>query len=304
VAKKASVSDDEVLKNGLLAIATADGPRRLTGKGAPPAVFGGTAADKRAIAICQADENPLVVATGSGKNPIVTLTAAGFGRIADTLPEEKVGAVAKGVAEGLPVAERIAFLQGVVARSPVATADLLPLLEAAVAAEKQEREAEAARLEKRRKAEAASLEALERWKAVLQARRQDEIAWVKRQMAALGVEPEVASRSKEPTVGPVTKDDYAFRRDVANQLASSWKATWDPDRPEVRDYLESAMWNVRGLTMIGEAGEQTSFNARYHEGGPGVFHDDPVRITRPGWKLEEGDDADYVALKAQVEKRG
>jgi hypothetical protein len=301
VAKKVVDSDDTVLKNGLLALAAANGPRRLIGKGEHPPVYGNGAPDKRAAKTCTGRVPPLVTVDGTAKKAIVRLTAAGFNLIADAIPGELVGPRAKEIAERLPAAERIDFLQSVVARAPIATAELLPVLEAAVAEERAEREAESARQSKRVAAETASLAALERWKATLATRRQDEIAALHRQLAALGGNPEKRPQSQDRPV-PQTKDDRLFRRDVANQLASSWEATWAPDRPDIREYLESAMWNVRGLRTLGDVGEQTTFDGERHAAVRGVFPGDAVRITRPGWILEEGEDAEYVVLKALIDK--
>lgn len=305
-----AASDEDVLKARLLELARADGPRRLigAGKGYHKALFGKTAVDRRAAELSRLADRPLVSILGVGKNETVALTAAGFENILAALTDEEVAGVALRVVEPLAHAEQVAVLQQAVAAAPIATSELMPALEAAIARENDAREAEAARLTKRRAAEAASLAAMEKWKAAVDSRRQHEIAHLTRQLRELGAEPKgiatpTASVRNNP-LEPTTRDDLAFRRDVANQLASAWHATWSPDRPEIRDFLESAMWNVSGLQTIGETGELTAFHGRLHESGPGVFPGDPVRVTRPGWALEEGGDADYVVLKAVVEKPG
>jgi len=98
-----------------------------------------------------------------------------------------------------------------------------------------------------------------------------------------------------------TAEEMDFRRDSADQFAAAWRAAWDGKKAEAIEYLESAMWNIRGLILKGEAGARVAFDGRYHEGGAGVFTGDTVKVVRPGWVLDEGD-RDYVALKAAVEK--
>jgi hypothetical protein len=84
-------------------------------------------------------------------------------------------------------------------------------------------------------------------------------------------------------------------------LAAAWRDAWIAQKNEGRDYLESAMWNIRGFRMVGEVDARTAFDGRYHESDASVFTGDAVRILRPGWLLKE-DEGDYVALKAAVEK--
>jgi hypothetical protein len=64
--------------------------------------------------------------------------------------------------------------------------------------------------------------------------------------------------------------------------------------------MESALWNVKGFRLIGEPGQRTSFDGRYHDGDPGLFTNDPVQVARPGWVLDEADGGEYVVLKARV----
>jgi hypothetical protein len=101
VAKQAAASIDELVKQTLLKIVEADGPLRLTGSGkGPPALLSGTAkTTKEAIARIRDADEPLVVESGTGGNARLTLTAAGFARIADVIPEEKIGAAAKALAD-------------------------------------------------------------------------------------------------------------------------------------------------------------------------------------------------------------
>ena len=100
---------------------------------------------------------------------------------------------------------------------------------------------------------------------------------------------------------PKTAEDLDFRRYETDRLAAAWRDAWDAKKDEGRDYLESAMWNIRGLRMVGEVGANAAFDGRYHESETSAFTGDGVRIVRPGWLLKE-DEGDYVALKAAVEK--
>ena len=78
--------------------------------------------------------------------------------------------------------------------------------------------------------------------------------------------------------------------------------TWNAKKDGASDYLESAMWNIIGLRIIGEAGARVGFDGRYHECETPVFTGDSVKIVRSGWLLKEDEDRDYVPLKAVVER--
>jgi hypothetical protein len=315
---KPTVSVDGLVHKALLAIAEAEAPRKLTGKGG---VFpSSSAAVKDAIAQLADPACPLVAETGSGKSATVSLTPAGFERIADEVPAEKLAAVVSRLASGLAPTRRIAFLQDLVRKSPQLVAGLAPLLEEAVAAEKAEAEERAREARRHREAEAASLAAIERWKTLLLDHKRQRVAALQKELAAEGVEVEVpaipvkpaaappppaapASRS-EPTRLPLPTDeeDVGFRRNVARRLVSSWVDAWEAKKPEAREFLEAAIWNVSGFRQEGEVGQGLKFDGAYHEGGAGLFTGDAVKVIRPGWVLEEADDRVYVVLKAQVAK--
>lgn len=304
--KAAQLSEEEFRTQAIgkvVEVLAAECELKVSGKGGLFASAKG--ANAAVYARCFDADQPLLAVSKVGKSEIARVTPTGFLEAAPRLEADRVGAAAKAVAAGIPATERVAFLNDVAAKVPAALADLLPLLEAAVAAEKTEREAEADRRAKHRAREAANLAALDRWKALIEAQRQARIDALREALAAEGVKgeeppPQVAPKRREPE----TKADLSFRRDVANQLVSSWRETWNPDRPDVRDFLESAMWNIRGFELIGEAGAETAFDGRYHDGPAGLFTGDPIRVVRPGWLLKEGEDGEYVALKATVEKSG
>ena len=183
----------------------------------------------------------------------------------------------------------------------------MPVLEAAVAEEKAETESVRPRA-KRRAAEAASL-ARWRWKAAIETHRQARITALQRELAAEGADPDeplpATTKPRTPTApppAPTTPEEKDFRRNVARRLVSAWVEAWDAKKPDAREYLESALWNVAGFRQVGQPGEQTKFDGRYHEGAPGLFTGDAVRFARPGWVLEEEDDREYVVLKALVTK--
>jgi hypothetical protein len=212
------------------------------------------------------------------------------------------------VALAVPGAARIDFIQGVIGRTPLAATELTPLLEEAVAAEKAEQDARVAAASKRRAAEESSRKALERALQLLEDRRQSRIDALRRELEAEGERaqspgprPHLEPQPKGGASGPQTQEEKDFRRDVAKQLAETWRAAWKDGKHEGRDYLESAMWNVSGLRMVGEANERTAFDGRYHECGIPVFTGDAICVVRPGWVLEEGE-RDFVAIKAAVEK--
>ena len=307
---KAKVSAEDLVRLALLKVAEATDEVKLTGKDG--GLFASAAgANKDAIAEClKAGEPLLTVVRKEGKTEIVALAPAGFDRIARELPEEKVGAVAKGVAAGMPAGARAEFIQAAIRRTPLAATELTPLLEEAVAAEKAEHETRIAAAAKRHAAEDAAKKALVRALELFDERRQNRLDALRREWEAEGQSatelPPIIERKKADTGGgtapePKTAEDKDFRRYETDRLAAAWRDAWESKKDEGRDYLESAMWNIRGLRMVGEVGAGAGFDGRYHESDSPVFTDDPVRIVRPGWLLNE-DEGDYVALKAAVEK--
>jgi hypothetical protein len=308
--KKAAADTGDLVKQALLTIATADGPVRLSGKLGHPAVFASAAgANKAAIARLKDGAQPLVAETGSGKTLTVKLTPHGFETIADAVPEEKVGPLARGLAGSLPPQERVAFLQEVVRRTPLATAELLPVLVAAIAEEKEEAEARAAAEAKRRVAEAASLAALERWKAVIAERRQRRVESLRRELAAEGADPDERLTPVEATAGrpkprghavePNGPEDVGFRRQVARRLVSSWLESIRLNKPEARRFMEVAIGNIEGLEQLADEGERVRFDGTYHRCDTAVSTGTPVTVVRPGWKLAE-DGGEYIIEQALV----
>jgi hypothetical protein len=304
---KAKASAEEQVRNALLKAAASLGPVKLTGK--TDGLFASASgANGDAIKELRNADEPLLSAVGKdGKAELVTLTAAGFERIAGELPEEQVGVVAKRVALAVSAAARIDFIQDVIGRTPLAAAELTPLLEEAVAAEKAEQDARVAAAAKRREAEELSRKALERALQLLEDRRRSRIDTLRRELEAEGeraadpplLRPTESQRKGE--AAPASEEDADFRRDVAKQLAASWRATWEMSKPEVREFLESAMWNINGLRLVGEPGERVAYSGKLHESVAGVFGGDTVRVVRPGWVLDESA-GEFVVLKAVVEK--
>ena len=172
---KAAAPAGGLVRAALLNVATAADAVQLAGKGGLFA--SASAANKAAIAECLAPAAPLLtVLRTEGKTEFVGLAPAGFERIARELPEERVGPLAKSVAGAVPPAARIDFIQSVIGRTPLAAAELLPVLEEAVAAEKAEQEARVEAAKARRAAEQAALAALERVKALFEERRANRLA--------------------------------------------------------------------------------------------------------------------------------
>jgi hypothetical protein len=310
---KAVVDFDALVKQSLLKIANASAPLRLSGKGEDAVFSTTTGANKETIARLRDEALPLVIDSGSGKTATVALTTAGFERIADALSPEKLVEVVSSLSGKLPPSARVAYLQELVGKTPQAVTGLVPLLESAMAMEKSEAEARLREAEKQREAEAVSLAALERWKNLLHERKKQRIEVLRHELASEGAEVEEPELPRPPkpikpeTASPLLplpngNEDVAFRRNVARRLVSSWLDAWEKKKPEAREFLESAIWNISGFKPIGEIGQRLSFDGRYHEGGSGLFMGDVVHIARPGWLLEEADDCEYVVLKAQVSK--
>jgi hypothetical protein len=306
--KAAGPSVEEQVSQALVKVATSDVPLRLAGKGDHPPLF---AKASTATARLQDEADPLVTVVGTGKAAHVKLTAAGFRQALPHLPEEQVGAAAKELAAGLPAAARVEFLNEIIGRTPAAAAELLPLYEEAVAAEKVEAEARIATAAKRREREEATRQALARWLEVTAQRQRQRVDALRRELEAEGekapppasathtaeVQP---SRSPVSQLTPETAEDRDFRRQVARRLVSSWLDTWEMNKPDARQFLETAIWNLSGFRLVGEPGEQATFDGALHEGPAGVFTGDAVRVVRPGWVLEEDDGREYRILKALV----
>lgn len=263
-----------------------------------------------AIAECMKSDAPLLKQV----DKVGELTAAGFERIATQLSEEEVVPVVKAMAERMSAVDRVAFFEGAISRTPNTAAELTPLLEEAVVAKSAELEATAAAKAKQAAAAAANRAALERALELSKQDFQNEINAVKRQWEALGQKlndlpahkpapapTHTESDQPQSRQQPQSAEEKGFRREVAQQLAESWRAAWNDDKHEGRDYLEAAMWNVEGLRMIGEKDSRVAFNAREHECGTPAFPGDMVKIVRPGWLVEDGE-RDHIVIKALVEK--
>ncbi|MCZ2342388.1 MAG: hypothetical protein LC104_11415 [Bacteroidales bacterium] len=320
---KTAPSAEMIAKLGAEAVARvlqSETPLKLKGK--EQAVFVSTAgANGPALERCLHGDPAWLTVRKEGKTEIVSVTPSGFQAALPFLNTETLGAAAARFAPTIPKAtDRVAFLNDIALTAPAAVLELQPILEAAIRDEQQERaQAEAAQAARREK-EQAIARAMELWKANLEQRKNERISSLQRALLAegvtidLAVKPADSAVSPEPAVvtvtegnvpkvsvsDPKTDGDFAFRRDVARQLASAWLATWKLDRPDVRDFLEPAMDNVPELGMIGEVGETVTFSGRLHEGEAGLFPGDKAQIVRPGWILREGEDAEHVVLKAFV----
>lgn len=273
-----------------------------------------------AIEECTKGDHPLL--KQSGKTGV--LTAAGFERVAGELTdteatavydrlvtkvaEEEVGALARIVTARLPLGPRIEFIQDVIRRTPLAAAELQTVLEEAAAAEKAELDARVETARKRKEKENAAEAALKRVAELFVERRRNRLDALRREYEIEGgkasdlPEPKKPEPQQPPEIGPVPKtvEQNEFRRFTADRLAAAWRDAWDDDKTEGRDYLETAIWNLRGMKVIGEPGQQVPFQPRLHECRTAAPNGAPMRVVRPGWQLQV-DDEDYVALKAVVE---
>lgn len=310
--KAAPKSVDELVLHALKLAAT--NPKAKWSSAGAKTLFNTKEANtEAAIAECTKPDAPLLKQEGAGG----VLTAAGFERVAGTLPAEELGAITKAMAAGMPTTKRVTFLQDAIRRTPDAAAELAPLLEEAVTAKAVELRAEADAKAKQAAAAAANRVALERALDLMRQDHENELTAARKWWEALGQkvtdlpahpprpEPAPEPRPKQPArtdnTEPRTAEDKGFRRSTADRLAAAWRDAWEAGKDEGRDYLETAMWNIRGLRMLGETGAKVAFDALVHESDGPAFTGDPVEIVRPGWVLAE-EKGDYTALKAAVVK--
>ena len=133
------------------------------------------------------------------------------------------------------------------------------------------------RLRNKKLSEEAAKKALERAIQLFEERRQNRLAALKREWEAEGAnaadltphqprpaDKETNPKPRKPGPEPTTREEKDFRRSETDRLAAVWGATWNAKKDEARDYLESAMWNIIGLRIIGEAGrKRKGFDGRY-----------------------------------------
>jgi hypothetical protein len=310
---KTAVNIDDLIQKALLTIARSESPLRLTGKGPEFVLTSASGPNKEVLARLRDEARPLISESGSGKAATVALTRVGFERVLASLEADELARIARKMLDSVPAAEHVAFLNDTARMVPAAMPGLLPLLEAAMQAEKEAAESRAREAEKNRAAEAATLAALEHWKKLVHERKAQRVEALKRELAAEGAQvdelipapnrtADVDTQKKLPVPIPEGEDENDFRRNVARRLVSAWIEAWDAQKPDAREFLESAIWNIEGFRPIGEPNQRVDFDGRYHEGGSGLFTNDAARIVRPGWLLEEGDEREYIVLKAQVAK--
>ena len=306
---------DALVTNALLTLATADGPRRLVGRGDHPVLFAGkTGANKEALDRIQDAAVPLVAVEGKAKAESVRLTEAGFTRVLPHLPDERVGPLAKQVAAVLATAARLAFIRGVVSRTRAAAPELLPLVqetEAALEGENTARlAATVARRERDRAEEAAIVEIL----AALRRIGVSRLAALRQEYDIEGGSaadlPTIALHTREPLpqkpdmqaalLTPDTPEEKGFRREVIRRLAAQWREAIDAKRDDAVAFMEAGIGNVRGVRQIGTPGETARFDGEFYDADEGVSTGTPVRVVRPGWVIDEDDDRQHVILKAKV----
>lgn len=308
----------------LHALATAATKPNASWKGATPAALFSTKEDNHeaAIAECTKANEPLL--TQAGKTG--ALTATGFVRLLELSPPAEVVARVNGYAATLPAAGREELRSALNRRTSGPNAEVFSAALSALDAEAEraanERAKRAAQSELQRSRDSLALHRsavarLERERAMHQAMIDGLVVTVAKMEAAIEApdataDDEPPATLPQPNAKPATKstgtapeprtdEEKDFRRYTAERLASAWRDAWDEKKDEGRDYLETAIWNIRGMKMIGEAGAKVAFDGRLHECGAPVFTNGAVRVVRPGWLLKV-DDEDYVALKAAVEK--
>ncbi|MBY0456225.1 MAG: hypothetical protein K2V38_02690, partial [Gemmataceae bacterium] len=276
-----------------------------------------------AIEECTNADRPLLKQVGKTG----VLTAAGFERVAGDLsdaeatgayerlagelPEEQVGALAKAAAGRVRLEKRAEFIQEAIRRTPNAAAELTPVLEEAVAAEKAEQEARLEAARKRAEAERVAQTALRRALDLLEERRQNRLDALRREYEIEGgkasqlPEPETPDRPPTPeltALPPLTprgEEEVSFFRKVARRLVSAWLESVRLGKTEARGFLQVAFSNLHALEPIGQEGEKAAFDGVYHRADTGVSTGAPVTVVRPGWKLLE-EDGEYVVEPALV----
>jgi hypothetical protein len=316
-------SVDELVHHALKLAAT-NPKAKWTGRSAKAFFNENEANHKAAMERCLDASRPLLRQVKDGG----VLTAEGFERIAGELtdaeaisvyeqmvgevPEEQVGALTKVAAGVLALDQRADFILEAIRRTPNATAELNPLLADVNAAAEVEAKAKTAAAMKEKQEHDARMLALEETKRLLADSLRIKRDAIRQQWEALGGEPDelrdpdpIQKRKKGPTddnEGPVavSREDKTFRRHVADQFAAAWRAAWEANKDEARDYIESAMWNISGLKLIGEPGARVPFDALYHECPMPVSTGEAVKVVRPGWVLDETH-GDYTPLKVLVE---
>lgn len=297
-AKKPTPSVEELVRAALKALALADSPLKLTGKGAP---LGSGAAANLASQQLHNGDRPLVQPVGTAKTSPVELTAAGFEQVVADLPDEHIGPAAKRIAAVLPVAERVDFLTAVVNRTPLAASDLVPLLEAATAEEQTEREARLAEAARRKEREDHALAALDQFKALLEDRRQARVASLKKELEIEGAAGQTvtAAAPRADLPRPHSPEDFDFRRQAARRLVSSWLEACRMGKAEARQFLETAIANMTAIRQVGEEGERLPFDGAHHKADRPARDGETVTVVRPGWVLDD-ERGEYLLAPAHV----
>lgn len=319
-APKPPLTADELIVVALKAAATKP---KANWSGTSGAVLFNTKEENHLTAIEQATagDTPLLRQVGKGG----ALTAEGFARLLELSPGADAAELATSYATNLDANGRATLIAALEGRTSGPHAERFSAAAMALQAEEQRqadervRQAEQAKFARYRQAAALHRAAEARLLRELATCRA-EAAGAEQTLAALeaaladagtaaqaeAIEPSrPALRVMRTESGegpqPTTGEQKEFRRYTADRLAAAWRDAWDENKAEGRDYLETAIWNIRGMKMIGEVGQQVPFDGRLHESDVSVFTNGPVRVARPGWLLKV-DDEDYVALKAAVEK--
>ena len=289
MAKQPAVSIDGFVKEALLKIADTAGAFRLSGTGNdPPKLFEkASGPNKKVLDRLKDSANPLVDVSGRGKTSEVRLTATGFLLVAEALSEATVGRIAKSIAEGLPLDERIKFFDASIRAVPNLAAALDSLRTDTLLLQAEETARRERELPQR-------LAASERaFKECIDDLHEIGKVW-KDELNALR---KIAER-----VVPKNQKDLDFHREAAERLVSAWRDAVQYKKDEGREYLEIALENLGGIQRVGAEGEAVVFDREFHEGGASFSTGQHVRVTRPGWALDEGEDRVYVIEKASVSK--
>lgn len=292
-------------------LAAVEGEVKLIGPGEPAALLPSKAgANKPVYEHLTAADRPLVTVSKEGKAEFARLTPAGFLLVMPHLPAERVGELARRHADRLPPAERLPFL---LSASQASSGDSAAFLAAAVDVLQAEAQAQAEATARRREAEAAILDRLIALKRADIARLGTELteaqAFVHRLTGDTPPPPVIdlppspplrpaAEPPREP-LAPSDSEDLPFRRQVLQRLATAWLEAVEHKRDEGRRYLEAAIHNLRGVRRIGAADETVPFRGAVHRARRPVADGEPVRVTRPGWELDE-DDGTFLILPAEV----
>ncbi|MBX9582106.1 MAG: hypothetical protein K2X87_17510 [Gemmataceae bacterium] len=330
MAKKAADSPADFVTKALTLAAEAAGEVKLVAASGALFTLKANATDsaKQAVAeaveLCKTGTAPLVEVVRATeargfRTEFVRLTPAGFCRLIELTPPDRVPDLTLGYAGRLAADNRERVKAAISGRTSGPGAELFSAALTALEEDDERRAGEqaargrAAEVERHRQTLAVARKAV--------ARLEEELAF--RRAAADGLDrlvadlsaptprppeppPPRAERPDAPAVGlpafpaEPTEADADFRREVAKRLATVWQQQLRLDKAEGARALEVLLAGLAGVERVGAAGDEVAFDPLRHEARRVVSAGDAVRVSRPGWVLQEGH-GPHLLLKAVVD---